>query len=342
MARGGSGDAQRRAYALLETGVASAQRGDVSGAIALWNEAKTLFGQAEDLRGVCQALDLCATALAGGGRPREAIPLWRETLELRRKLRDTHQQGVLLAKLCAMFCEVGQMHDAAENGELAVPLLEEAQDAEVLVSVLHMLSVVSSHRNDCVAGRRNLEKLLDVATRVGNENAQEEAFRRLGGLHFAEGQFALAATMWESARDLRARAGNALGAVEIQVMIGRAHAEMGDAARATALWQDALDSFERANDHPNEAWVLDLLAGVAAGHGDLERALHLCQRLRQRFEQLGQWQSAAELLMKMADLVEARGDFGRALNFGRQALKLFEQLQEPAAIAGALMAVARV
>src|SRR3954470_9074141 len=278
IARGGSGDAQKKAYGLLETGVSSAQRGDVSGAIGLWNEAKALFEQVEDLRGVCQSLDLCATALASGGRPREAIPLWRETLELRRKLRDTHQQGVLLAKLCAMFCDLGQMHEAAENGELAVPLLEEAQDREVLVSVLILLSGVSSQRDDRVAGRRNLEKLLDVATRAGNENAQEEAYRRLGGLHFVEGRFALAAAMWESARDLRARAGNTLGAVEIQVMIGRAHAEIGDGARATALWQNALASFERAKDHPNEAWVLDLLAGVAAGQGDLERALHLCQR----------------------------------------------------------------
>jgi hypothetical protein len=56
IARGGSGDAQRRAYALLQTGVASAQRGDLSGAIALWNEAKTLFGQVEDLRGVRQRM----------------------------------------------------------------------------------------------------------------------------------------------------------------------------------------------------------------------------------------------------------------------------------------------
>ncbi len=263
---------------------------DLDAAFVKYGEARSLFRAVGDVGRESQALRRQALVRDIQGRPREALPLAQEAVQLLKNgSRRQHIQIVpALWNLAAMMVSLNRLPEARVLGERALRIAEETSGT------------------DSLPVARSLTALSDTLTAMGDDQAALSAIRRAKQIYERRyGQDSIrAATAAMSMAEIMQR--------QFQY------------EQAQALYESALRAFEkqRGVDSPELVHVLESLANVLVLRGSDAEAL----AVRERVLGIVQKEQGADspddaddivemgnLLLRMRKLAEAREAYERAL-----------------------------
>jgi tetratricopeptide (TPR) repeat protein len=271
--------------------------------------------------------------LRQAGRPREALPLMRQALAIRKELLgEAHPHyAASLNSLATLYWALG------EYGK-ALPLHERARDLRKrLLGEAHPLYAQSLSN---LAGLYQalgeygkalplFEQARDLTKRLGEAHPDYAAsLNNLALLYQALGEYGKALPLFEQARDLCKR------------LLGEAHAhyatslnnlasvyqDLGEYGKALPLYEQARDLRKRllGETHPHYAQSLSSLALLYQAMGEYGKALPLYQQTRDLTKRLrGKAHPAyATSLNNLALLYQALGEYDNALSLYEQARDL--------------------
>jgi tetratricopeptide (TPR) repeat protein len=277
-------------------------------------------------------------ALRSRGRFKEALPLAREALEIRRQLlTENHPDyAASLNNLALLYKDMGDYPKA-------LPLYQQARDLRKKLltenhpsyaASLHNLAMLYQAMGDHPKALPLLEQARDLYKKLLTENHPDyaQSLHSLALLYMAMGDYAKALPLFEQARDLRKKllTENHPSYANSLMSLAVLYKALGDYPKALPLFEQARDLRKKllTENHPSYADSLHSLALLYMAMGDYPRALPLFEQARDLRKKLltENHPEYVNSLVSLAVLYKAMGDYPKALPLLEQARDLYKKL----------------
>ena len=163
----------------------------------------------------------------------------------------------------------------------------------------------------------------------------------LGMLDFSRGDFAAGRERAREALVIYRRQGNHVQHARLLHNIGYSHFDQGDYDRALDLLEQALALRVEYGLRDQAANTRSVIAEIAIEQGRLDEGQRLLEQSLADFELSGNERRRGLMLADLADVALRRGQYGPAREYGLEALALASARGEPTSTATAAMAVGR-
>ncbi|MBI3928782.1 MAG: tetratricopeptide repeat protein [Armatimonadetes bacterium] len=282
----------------LTLGREAYERGDLEQAVEAFGAAANTaeqFGQ-QDGR-LAMSLNNLATCLQASGRPEEAVPLFRRTLEITTRGLGTEHQEVSLARdnLAASLEDCGALQARQNRLSEAERALREALETREhggpsppTMNLRLQISQLCLDQGDPEGSRREAQRALDEARTIYPEDhpAVAQCLSSLGLLHFLGRDYVQALVFFRSAHTIH-RAWATELPVETLLSglynLGAALQGSGDFASAEGCYREGLAIAEqqRVDRHPVVLRIVTNYSLLAREDGRSSLAAELEDRARQ-------------------------------------------------------------
>ncbi|MFL6193956.1 MAG: tetratricopeptide repeat protein [Thermoanaerobaculia bacterium] len=234
---------------------------------------------------VAQGLIYQGDALIALGRAREALPLFRESVELARRAGYQWGIGMGMANLGVGLQAVGDL-DGAE---------------------------------------RAYAEALGIAQRLGSGIGMAAQLQILGGLHLDRGELDESLRYFEQARQWFIRVGDRLNETRVVNSSGVVLRSQGNLAGAQQRFEKALSLSQALGNRAEQALALDNLGSVMEARGELGEAKRRHEEAFAILHQAGDTGATALALTGIASTAARIGDLRTAWQRASQALAIYQR-----------------
>ncbi|HET6571241.1 MAG TPA: adenylate/guanylate cyclase domain-containing protein [Solirubrobacterales bacterium] len=272
---------------------------------------------------------------AGHSQPREAMRLWRRTMDLADTMEEDEERAVLAvsARLRQLDYAWRLGMDADEEARLA----REAEEIATRTNDLRSLTLLRA----LTAGRPGRERdgaewiaTTDEVNRLADESGDHHlrvAIRAATTYaHLCAADYAGVERLSEEVLELAgddpdAGAGIVIGCpvAWAEMCLGLCRRERGELEQAAERFERALELATERGDPETASWTRGNLATLAASRGDADTGLALARRNRELTEQLGDVFSRCLALVSLATVELAAGESAAALDALEEAEQLY-------------------
>jgi tetratricopeptide (TPR) repeat protein len=182
-------------------GVLANIRGDLDGALVRYRAALRAFQEVSDEEAVSWVLNNMGMLLTDLGLPIRAEKSFQQGLEIARRRRDRHMEGVLQANYAECLIAMKKWDDAAAALDLALAIAEEGEDQARAGEARKFFGVLEREQGRLEAAEEYLEQALEIGRLVDDPLLVAEVMRERGELRQREGRREDAARDWVAARD---------------------------------------------------------------------------------------------------------------------------------------------
>ncbi len=212
--------------------------GDVDGAIASWQKAIALIGEALPR----------ADALRNIGRIEEkrgdnerAIAAYGEAEEILADYPDVVETGMLLTNQSWVLNKQGERDAAIEKANRALGIFEANEATTQIAQVCNNLAVIYEHAGDLEKALDYNRRSLDLTIAIGNKRRTGNVCMSMGYLHRKRDEPEVALDYFDRAFETMKRIGNEFGAGSAAMLKGQCYIDLGRLEEA----EDALKSAMR-------------------------------------------------------------------------------------------------
>jgi non-specific serine/threonine protein kinase len=255
--------ARHRAPALLHAGEVSAARGDHGSSVAHMADARALFEDLGDERGVRQAMEGEAFSAMDLGEWDRASALYGTLLERARTAGDEDALAIVTRNLASIARGRGDLESAERLYEESIPLLAAVGRSRHIAHVEQYLGHLAQRRGDLVRAVQLSRQSLEHFQELGGARCYAEELQDIALLTARAGHAERALRLFGAAERVRREIELALSAVEHRdhdEAIGAARASLGrdvDRVLAEGRGMRVEDALEYAHD------TLDAISGPA-------------------------------------------------------------------------------
>ncbi len=304
--------------------------------------ALSLFGQAQDERGIASTLDDIGKLHWLGGDYALALEYTARGLAMRRKLGDPRSLALSLNNLGLVQQESGNFQAALDAFEQALAIRRDIGDLVGMSATLNQLGTIAQETKDDRKAASLFEQAYDMARETGDRNRVALILTNLGEVYNRLGDGPKALSLLKQAEELADGLGDKLGLAEAERALGKAHLGRKEYARARECTQRAVDLFREAESKVALGVSLRSLAEVviagAKGLEDLREAerhlkqsIGVLEEVRNQVELARSWRSYSELLQKLPEHASSPAIAEEASLLARRAEEVFTKMRASAA-----------
>jgi tetratricopeptide (TPR) repeat protein len=195
------------------------------------------------------------------------------------------------------------------------------------------LGILAQLRGDYDSAERSLRQVLEIFTRLGDQNNMATSYHQLGRLAQDRGDYDTAEPLYHRALDINERIGDQTGTAAGYHQLGWLAQLRGDYDTAEPLYRRSLDIRERIGDQGGTAAGYHQLGMLAQDRGDYDTAEPLYRRALDIKERIGDQAGTASSYHQLGMLAQDRGDYDTAEPLYRRSLDIFERLGDQASTA---------
>lgn len=220
----------------------------LAAAQAHFDQARTLFDQVSNRRGVIQCLRMTATVHHLAGRLTAALADMQQALELSRISGWRHSEAFVLGNLGGLQFDLGDFAAAHASYTQALALCRDLGDREGEAVALDTLGLIALYRQDINTARDLLTRAQAIQEQIGDRRGQAYTLTHVGYAQAAAGDLTAATTAFQQAlaiRDkLQPHSGPAVDAIaglaQVALAAGR-HDEAHRGVIAALTWMETHD-----------------------------------------------------------------------------------------------------
>jgi eukaryotic-like serine/threonine-protein kinase len=318
------------AEARLQQSLAANRLNDPKGAIALTEEAQSIYKQAGDNYGVARARFRMADDLFQQGKFAESNAVLENCLQVFRSLGNDGYVAQTLNDIAGGLFEMGEMSKARSMFEEALAQQRLVRNKRGSADALTNLGALLQQQGDLGVARKYDEEALALYTELGEKGDAAFVQGNIGSILLDLGELSASKNLYTQSLALQRELGNESAVAEYMQDIANSIGEQGDVAGAQKLYDDALAIQVNRGEQGNAAETrlskaeLMVEAGNAADAEPLVRsAVEQFKKENQVSHEVSAHDTLAEILLDLGRLAEARAEVGQATKLaGRNQLRM--------------------
>lgn len=268
-------DPDARAQALTGAGTLAEAQGDFAAAIALHEEALSIWKGLGDTRGVSRAIENLAGIAADRGELARAEGLYRESLALCREIGDEQGAGHSLLNLGRLAWAAGKRDIAAALFDQSLAVLRRRGDTHGVAGALTGLGNLALYDADLDRAITDYDAALELWRELGNKEGMARVLANLGQAWRNAGDLDLAEALFRQAESLSRELGDKWGVAFVSSGLGQIALSRGEPVPAAGMLRQSLRGYLDLSDQEAIAGCLELLGAVAIALGDAARGVRL-------------------------------------------------------------------
>jgi tetratricopeptide (TPR) repeat protein/tRNA A-37 threonylcarbamoyl transferase component Bud32 len=273
------------ARAKRSQGVALYSLGELQKALALFDEAKSIYAAAGDRGGAAWVVNNSANVVFDQGDPASARKMYEEALKTWQEIGDKRGTGAAQNNIAGVFLAQG----------------------------------------DLAAAKRLYEKTLAISRETNNKGQMEIALSNLGVVRLKQGDLAGAKQIYSEALADSREIGDEAGVAALLIDIASTLHLQGDLAAATTTYEEAMAVCRKIGEDSYRANVLSGIGNLLTARGDLIGAQKKYEEALAIKNQLGEKGASAEIRVALAELAVEGGHPAVAEAPAREAAEEFRQ-----------------
>jgi CHAT domain-containing protein/Tfp pilus assembly protein PilF len=323
-------DPGREADALVSRGESFYALDDFSGSEEAYGRALLLFRKAG------RELDAGKSLNAMGRTQREperALALYREALDLNRRLGDREQEAVTLHNLGQAWLRLGETEKALASYEQALPVWRSLGKRYDEAGTLVKLGYLYQSVGEPAKALDLLPRALAIFESLGAHRDAAGTLNALGNAQAKAGDLEPALASLDRALGIRRRLGDRRGEGETLNDIGWCQILQNRPAQARASFAAAVTAFAEVKDRPSEAMALSNQGWADMELGRARPALDAFERALPVLSTAGLPEREAMALLGIARARRRLGDLPASRQAAEEALSRIESLRgKPASL----------
>jgi tetratricopeptide (TPR) repeat protein len=321
------GSTARRAEALSGLGQIAFRRGEPRTAIALFEEALTVFSPSDanhpDLA------DSLGRSYAMVGELESAIGVFERYRESAAQRNDTFQTIQFSVLLAHALIDSGNLGRAEELLGSAIALGSGSESPSVRAQLFWSQSRLHAERGDPVTAARFARSALEILRLTEDTYRTARAHQLLAHLELDRGNAEEALDLLEEGWPLLEASANGLERAQYRLEEARALARLGRSEEAAALAMQISGLI--ADAHPEDAArSYSVLAGVFADLGDRGRARELYELAAELLEPRNPNRFLIDVYSRLADIAESEGRKEEAYELMKKAVGMQKAVADAA------------
>ncbi|BAY26418.1 TPR repeat-containing protein [Calothrix sp. NIES-2100] len=143
---------QEKAATLNNMALVFAQQGNITKAIALWQQSLEIIEQIGDVKGKAATLSNMAGVIAQQGDITKAIALWQQSLEIIEQIGDVKGKAATLNNMAGVIAQQGDITKAIALWQQSLEIIEQIGDVQGKAATLNNMAGVFAQQGDIPRG----------------------------------------------------------------------------------------------------------------------------------------------------------------------------------------------
>ncbi|HEX4959449.1 MAG TPA: CHAT domain-containing protein [Thermoanaerobaculia bacterium] len=259
---------------------------------------------------------------------RQALAIYRETLESWRTLGDRRWEAEALYLIALLERELGDRKRAIEDFQQVLPLWDDLAEPHRKAASLQWLGAARAQSGDNGAAREAQKAALALWKDLGDRSGEAASRNELCLVEQASSMLPAALDCYQEALGLYQDLGDQSGEARILNGLGGVYQGLGKPDAALARFEQALALRRMLKDRDGEAQTLINVATTRRLLGEWQEALRIYGQVREILAELGDHSQQTALLNNLGFTYDKIGESERARSFLEDALKLRHETRE--------------
>ncbi|WP_204150315.1 tetratricopeptide repeat protein [Leptolyngbya sp. CCY15150] len=280
-------------YRFLKDLAFSEQRlGNVEAAVRHYEKALQLC-PAEDEAELASINHHYAMLKANQGDVSGAIALFQQSLVITEQIGDALGKAATLHEMGRLKANQGDVSGAIALYEQSLDIKERIGNVQGKAATLHEMGRLKANQGDVSGAIALYEQSLDIKEQIGDAQGKAATLHEMGRLKANQGDVSGAIALFQQSLAIKEQIGNAQGKAATLHEMGRLKANQGDVSGAIALFQQSLVIEEQIGNAQGKAMTLQWLGWLAASaQQDYETGIRCLQESAEILERIGSPEAA--------------------------------------------------
>ncbi|MBD2592823.1 tetratricopeptide repeat protein [Nostoc spongiaeforme FACHB-130] len=319
-------DLTRKAVTLHNMAGLKAQKGDVTGAYALYQQSLDINESINNVGEKAATLHEMARLKVQQGDVTDAIALFQQSLDIKESINDVRGKAVTLHEMALLKVQQGDVTDAIALFQKSLDIQENINDLRGKATTINSMAILKAQQGDITSAITLFQQSLDIKESINDVQGKAIALNNMAYLKMQYGDITGALAIFQQSLDIQENINDVQGkAITLHNMAGL-KAQQGDVTAAIALYQQSLDITQSINDVGRKAATLNNMAQLKAQQGDVTGAYALYQQSLEIADSINDVQGKAMSLVNMAYCERERENKTEQLELNLQAAQLFAQV----------------
>jgi CHAT domain-containing protein/Tfp pilus assembly protein PilF len=308
-------------------------------ALPLFKQALELYRQEDDRSGEAITLGFIGNCYKRLGNYPEALGYHDRALTLKRELGDRREEGRTLSHIGLVYWEMGAYVMATDRFKASIDIANEINDQRLRAGVLNNLSLVYDELGEYTKSLEGYKEALEVYQKNDLQSGEADVLANIGGTNLLLGRFSSALDYYRRALAIDRRLDYKPGISASLGNIAICHLGLGEFEAALNAFDEALLVAQQAGLHQEEAYWLRDKGYALIHSGRYDLGLDLYRQSLQLTEESGSRGELAEALNQYGELLLRLGDLAGAEEHFKRAQALAEEIGQHRGVTQALISL---
>jgi len=309
-----------------EMGLLLSRLGELNEAERVWREALEIDRRLDDERGQAICLGNLGIVLKTRGELEGAEAMYRKSLAIGKKLGWLEGMANDYGNLGMVLRIRGELEAAEAMFRRSLAIEEKLGRLQGMASDYGNLGNVMKTRGDLEGAEAMFRKSLAIAEKLGATESMASACGNLGIAMITRGDLEGAEAMFRKSLAIAEKLGSVESMASAYSNLGTVLRIRGDLEGAEAMFRKSLAIAEKLGSMEGMASAYGNLGIVMKKRGDLEGAEAMCRKSLAIEEKLGRLEGMASSYANLGILLRIRGDSGQARELWSKSLGLYAKL----------------
>ncbi len=233
----------------------------------------------EKLQDKATTLGYMAQVIAEQGDITQAIALWQQSLEIQQQIGDVKGKAATLGSIAQVFRQQGDITQAIALWQQSLEIEQQIGDVEGKATTLNNMAEVFAEQGDITQAIALWQQSLEIEQQIGNVKDKATTLNNMAVAFYQQGDITQAIALWEQSLEISEQIGNVQGKATTLNNMAQVFADQGDITQAIALWEQDLEISEQIGNVKGKAATLNNMAQVFADQGDITKAIALYEEV---------------------------------------------------------------
>jgi len=275
------------------------------------------------------ALHNLGAVLESFGNYKEAEKLYRESLDIKKRIGDTAGIASSLHQLGVIQQLQGNYKEAEKLYRESLDIKKRIGDTAGIASSLHQLGMIQQLQGNYKEAEKLYRESLDILKSIGDTAGIASSLHQLGMIQQLQGNYKEAEKLYRESLDILKKIGDTAGIATSLHQLGVIQELQGNYKEAEKLYRESLDILKRIGDTAGIASSLHQLGVIQQLQGNYKEAEKLYRESLDIKKKIGDTAGIATSLGQLGRINEKRKNYEEAVKYYATSLSIFLRLNSP-------------
>jgi tetratricopeptide (TPR) repeat protein len=320
-------DEKLRSTTLHQLAMIHQYRGEYDMAVKLYKESLEIKRKLGDQRSISVTLQNLGIIHEGKGEYDEARKLYEQSLEIKRKFGDNAGIASSLGGIATIQIIKGNYGEAEKLYEQILDIFRKLGDREGESITLHQLAMIHQYRGEYDMAVKLYKESLEIKRKLGEKRGISYSLHQLATIEQEKGNLEEAIRLHKEGLKIDIELGDKSSISKSHHALAMIEQDRGNYKKAEKLYKQSLEINRKLGDQRGLSAILHNLGTIHEGKGEYDEARKLYEQSLEIGQKLGDQHGIATSFTSLGRLLESQGKLNEAVEYYKKSLEIAEKLR---------------